>query len=163
MGELILRPAGSAIRWQFVRALPIAGLGAVFVLAGISSGNLVPWLLAVALVALSLLIAGNLLFAYIRLEGGVLTSATLLNRRSVNVAEITAIVPFHPTFIWHSRLRDRRSHLPVCDVRKEQGSAGIWLNPEVYGEQQMAALIDTLSKSPSVAAASKTRESPRAK
>ena len=160
---MILRPARSAIRWQFLRALPIAGLGAVFAWAGISSGNLVPWLLAVALVALSLLIAGNLLFASIRLEGGVLISTTLLDRRSVDVAEITAIVPFHPTFIWHSRLRDRRSHLPVFDVRKGQGSAGIWLNPEVYGEEPVVALIETLSESSGVAAASKARESLRTK
>jgi hypothetical protein len=50
------------------------------------------------MIALSLLIAGSLLFAYIRLEGGVLTAAALLTKRSVNVAEIAAIVPFQPPF-----------------------------------------------------------------
>ena len=130
-------------------------------MAGIFSGSAVPWLLAVAAVALSLTIACNLLFAYTSFDAGVLTSATLLNRRSVNVAEVTEIVPFHPTFIWHSVLRDRGSHLPIFDVRTQRGSTGIWLNPEVYGERQIAALIESLGKSPDAAAATAVRESPR--
>src|SRR5207245_8006229 len=118
---------------------PVAGLGALFVLAGIISGSAVPWLLAVAAVALSLTIACNLLFAYTSFDAGVLTSATLLNRRSVNVAEITEIVPFHPTFIWHSVLRDRGSHLPIFDVRTQRGSTGTRLEPQGYAAGQMAS------------------------
>jgi hypothetical protein len=112
--------------------------------AGIYSGSVFVWIVGLAALAFAVVVAASLLFASIQLDGGVLTSTTFLNRRSVSLAEITEIVPFHRTFIWKSVLRDRSLALPVFDVRTGRGSAGIWLNPEVYGESGIAALIEAI-------------------
>jgi len=84
-----------------------------------------------------------------RLQEGVLKSSTLLNRRAVKVADISDIVPFQPTFIWKSVFRDRSHRLPIFDVRTQRRSVGIWLNPEVYGELAVEALIQALDRQPS--------------
>ena len=146
MHAVVLRPVRSVLVQQFLRAGPAAAAGALMIWGGIYSGNAFPWLLGVAFLALAVVIAGNLLFASMRLEGGVLSSRTLLNRRSVSVAEIAEIVPFDPTFVWKSVFRERPHRLPILDVRTRRGSAGIWLNPEVYGEPAIEGLVEALGK-----------------
>lgn len=153
MQDKVLKPVPSAVIQQFLRAIPAFGAAGLMFWGGISSGNAVPWLIGLASLGLGILIATNLLFASMRLQEGVLTSSTLLHRRAVKVADITGIVPFHSTFIWKSMFRDRSHRLPIFDVRTQRGSARIWLNPEVYGEPAIEALIEEIGRQSSDKAA----------
>lgn len=143
---MLLKPVRSVLIQQFLRAAPAAAAGGLLIGAGIYSSSWFLWVFGLAALTWAVVIASNLFFASMRLEGGVLTSTAFLSRRSVRLAEITDIVPFHRTFVWKSVVRDRRAGTPVLDVRTAGGSAGIWLNPEVYGESAILTLLRAIGR-----------------
>jgi len=121
--------------------------GALLVYAAWSSGGIVPALFGTPLILLGLLIFANLAWSNLRLDSGVLRGRTLLGRRVVPVAEIARIVPVNLTYR-RTPLMPWKRTAKMFDVCTKDGPSGLWLNPNLYGEQPVRRLIQALGVEP---------------
>ena len=121
--------------------------GGLLVYAAWSSAVILPGLIGAPLILLGLLIFANPALSKLQLDSGFLTGKSLLDRRVIPVDQITRIVPVN--------LRYRRTLLmpwkrsaKMFDVYMKDGPTGLWLNPNLYGEEPIQRLIQAIGVEP---------------
>jgi hypothetical protein len=123
--------------------------GALLVYAGWSNGVIEPSLFGAPALAVGLFAFANAATSHLSLEAGVLTGRSLLGRIDVRVDEIKRIVPITVTWrrtfpiVWMPTIR-------MFDVCGSDGPTGLWLNPNRYGEAQIARLLGEIHLKPEV-------------
>ncbi len=149
---MVLRPRWIVVAGQALRALPIATVGAVAAYGAGSAGKPIGVLIGIPMIGLAVFMILNRLTVRVRLADGMLTSRSLFEKHSVAVSDVTRLVPVELTIqftSWPNRLLNNRlSKGRFLDVRTEHGSTGIWLNPHVFGADNVQALINKLSLDP---------------
>ena len=121
--------------------------GSLLVYAAWSSGVVVPGLFGAPLILLGLLIFANPAFSKLQLDSGVLRGRSLLDRRVIQLRDITRIVPIRLTYRRTLLMPWKRS-AEMFDVCAEDGPTGFWLNPNLYGVGPIQDLIQAIGIEP---------------
>jgi len=157
---VIIRPTPRALLNAAIRYAVMAVPGLLLVYAAVASRVILPGVFGVPLAALGLFAFANAAFASIRFESGVLIGRSLLGRIAVRVDEITRIVPINLSYrpmpvwplvgLWLVMRWSRPARM--FDVCTRDGPTGLWLNPNVYGEQAVQNLLRTMHIEPETVA-----------
>jgi hypothetical protein len=119
----------------------------LLIYAGWSGRLLTPALFGGLLAALGLFAFANTAASTFRLDSGTLTGRSLLNRVEVPVDQITGVVPIDLThlrtilMLWNRRAR-------IYDVCTSSGPTGLRLNPYLYGDRPLYALLRQIHVGP---------------
>lgn len=144
---MILRPTGQALLKAALRAALMVIPGGVLLYAASASGVIVPGVLGALLFFLGLLIFGNPALSHLQFASGVLAGKSLLDRRVIQVDKITKIVPVNLTYRRTLLMPWKRS-ARMFEVCTEEGPTGLWLNPNLYGEEPIERLIQAIGIEP---------------
>jgi hypothetical protein len=123
-------------------------LAAVLLYAAAVSGKATPSVIGIASILVAIAWVANLISTRIQLQDGVLSTWSLLDRRRVRVSAITGVVPVSVAVVRQSVPFIRGSTSHILDVVNAKGSTGIWLNPRVYGDDEIRALLAAINLTP---------------
>lgn len=121
--------------------------GLLLLYAAWSSRVVAPAVFGAPLILLGAVIFANVALSRIQLASGVLSARTLLGRGQVRVDQITRVVPTNLSYERTLFTRWNRS-ARVFELRTDGGPVGFWLNPNVYGQHSIEALIRAIGIEP---------------
>lgn len=145
---MVLKPKHKVIAGRILRASPMVIIAAVLLYGAAVSGNPTPAVLGTALMLIAIVWVANLISTRLQLHDGGLSMWGLLDRRIVRVSAITGVIPVSLAVLRQSVPFIRGSTHHILEVIVASAPTGIWLNPRLYGGDEIRVLLDAIHLTP---------------